>query len=310
MLVTKSARRAWEALANARHQAVVRHGDSMDLVRAIPDGAVSLTVTSPPYCMGREYEGSDEVESFLEAHAVILPEVVRATAEGGSICWQVGNYVRKNEVLPLDYLVFDLMRRFPEMKLRNRIVWTFGHGLHCQTRFSGRHEVVLWFTKGNDYEFDLDAVRVQQKYPGKRSSKGPRKGELSGNPLGKNPTDVWDIPNVKANHIEKTEHPCQFPVALVQRLVRALCPENGVLLDPYCGAGSSGVAAVLEGRRFIGGELSERYVEIARGRIEAAINGDARVRPIDRPVYVPSPTEKVAQRPAHFWQQTLESAPV
>lgn len=304
MLVTKNARRAWESLQDGRHEAAIRVGDSMSLLRAIPDGSIHLTVTSPPYCMGKAYEGNNEVESFIEAHLAMLPEIVRVTADGGSICWQVGSYVRKNEVLPLDYLVYDIMRGIPGVKLRNRIVWTFGHGLHCQNRFSGRHETVLWFTKGDDYQFDLDAVRVRQKYPGKRAAKGPNKGEFSGNPRGKNPSDVWDIPNVKANHIEKTEHPCQFPVALVQRLVKALCPADGILLDPYCGVGSAGVAATMEGRRFIGGELSEEYAETAEQRIIESINGLARVRPLDMPVYEPRPTEAVAQRPDHFWQNT------
>ncbi|WP_186272015.1 DNA-methyltransferase [Burkholderia gladioli] len=302
MLLTKNLRRAWESVSEGRHEAAVRLGDSMELARAIPDGVINLTVTSPPYCMGKEYEGNNEVESFVEAHLAMLPEIVRATADGGSICWQVGNYVRKNEVLPLDYLVYDIMRQIPGVKLRNRIVWTFGHGLHCQSRFSGRHETILWFTKGDDYEFDLDSVRIPQRYPGKRSAKGPNKGEYSGNPRGKNPSDVWDIPNVKANHIEKTEHPCQYPVALVQRLVKALCPVNGILFDPYCGVGSAGVAAVLEGRRFIGGEIWERYATIAEQRINEAVAGIARVRPLDLPVYEPRPTERVAQRPDHFWQ--------
>jgi adenine-specific DNA-methyltransferase len=88
------------------------------------------------------------------------------------------------------------------LKLRNRIVWTFGHGLHCQKRFSGRHETILWFTKSDDYKFKLDPVRVPSKYPFKKYFKGPNKGRISSNPLGKNPADVWDIPNVKANRAE------------------------------------------------------------------------------------------------------------
>ena len=80
------------------------------------------------------------------------------------------------------------------MSMRNRIVWHFGHGLHASRRFSGRYEVIMWFTKSDDYTFNLDAVRVPQKYPQKKHFKGPRRGELSGNPLGKNPGDVWEIP--------------------------------------------------------------------------------------------------------------------
>ena len=123
--------------------------------------------------------------------------------------------------------------------MRNRIIWTFGHGLNSVRRFSGRHETILWSTKGDSLEFNLDEVRVPQKYAGKRAYKGPHKGELSGNPLGKNPSDVWEIPNVKAKHIEKTEHPCQFPVAIPQRLIKALTHENALILDPFMGSGTT-----------------------------------------------------------------------
>lgn len=134
----------------------------------------------------------------------------------------------------------------------------------------------------------------------KRHYKGPTKGEFSGNPLGKNPGDVWDIPNVKGNHIEKVAHPCQFPVALVQRLVRALCPENGTVFDPYMGAGSSGVATMTEGRRFIGAELNKKYFGLASDRIKAAAKGKATFRPIERPIYQPDPRSELATMPAHF----------
>lgn len=203
-------------------------------------------------------------------------------------------------VTPLDFLVFNALTKHPEMKLRNRIIWTFGHGLHCNNRFSGRHETVLWFTKGDGYTFDLDAVRVAQKYPGKRHSRGPRRGELSGNPDGKNPSDVWDIPNVKSNHLEKTAHPCQFPIGLAERLVRALSKPGDLVLDPFCGVASSGVAALLTDRRFLGGEIDDTYVDIAKERLESAANKTIRYRPADRAIHVPSPNSAVATRPTEF----------
>ena len=146
--------------------------------------------------------------------------MVRVLAPGGSLCWQVGNYVEKGEVFPLDILSYPLFKS-RGLKLRNRVIWRFGHGLHAQRRFSGRYEVLLWFTNGDGYTFNLDRVRVPSKYPGKTHFKGEKRGQPSGNPLGKNPSDywivkqdwereVWDIPNVKANHTEKTIHPCQF----------------------------------------------------------------------------------------------------
>lgn len=277
----------------------------MELISSIPDDSIELTVTSPPYCMGKEYETSYSVDDFIAAHTRILPEIVRVTRPGGSICWQVGYHVENQQCFPLDYFVFDIMRNHPEIKLRNRIVWTYGHGLHHTRRFSGRHETVLWLTKGSGYYFDLDAVRVPQKYPGKRHYKGDRKGEFSGNPKGKNPTDVWEIPNVKANHVEKVGHPCQFPVGLAERLVRALCPKGGVVFDPYMGSSSTGVAAIVNGRRFFGAETKKEYTALACERMSMAYAGTVAIRPVNQPIYVPSENEAVARRPEHF----LEASP-
>jgi len=185
------------------------------------------------------------------------------------------------------------------LELRNRIIWTFGHGLNSKRRFSGRHETILWFSKGSNYKFNLDNIRVPQKYPGKKSYKGPNKGNLSGNILGKNPSDVWEIPNVKAQHIEKTCHPCQFPVAIPRRLIKALVPVNGLVFDPFAGAGTSGVAAVLENCRFIGAEIVPEYYEISHRRIVETLNGVVNYRE-DVPVAEPDLKSSVAKLPEEF----------
>jgi adenine-specific DNA-methyltransferase len=251
--------------------------------------------------MGKEYDKSTKIEDFVEAHRLILPELLRVTKPGGSICWQVGYHVSRASVLtPLDYLVYEIFNSSPELFLQNRIIWTFGHGLHSKKKFSGRHEVILWFSKGKDYYFNLDGVRVPQKYPGKTYSKGEKKGQPSGNPLGKNPGDVWEIPNVKAKHVEKTDHPCQFPVALAQRVVRALTPANGRVLDTYMGSGTTGVAALLEGRKFVGAEIDEEYYAIARTRCEQVFTNEIKYRPLDKPVQVPNPNSSVARKPENF----------
>jgi adenine-specific DNA-methyltransferase len=250
--------------------------------------------------MGKEYEESKSVDDFIAAHKIILPEIVRITRDGGSICWQVGYHVSKQSAYPLDYPVFSILSSIQDVRLRNRVIWTFGFGMHQTSRFSGRHETVLWFTKGRDYFFDLDAVRTPQKYPGKRRYKGPKKGEFSCNPKGKNPGDVWDLPNVKAAHVEKLEHPCQFPTGLADRFVRALCPKDGIVFDPYSGTASTGVAAIVNGRRFLGAEINEKYEQVAYPRLVSAYQGTARVRSIERPVYVAGPKDAVAKRPAHF----------
>ncbi len=281
------------------------NGDCADKLKSMPDESVDLVVTSPPYCMKKAYEDSkDDIKAFKMHHEEILSDIYRVLKVGGSICWQTGYHVTKDQIIPLDYIVYELFNSLSNnneapLILRNRIIWTFGHGLNSTKRFSGRHETILWFTKGKDYEFNLDDVRIPQKYPGKRYYKGKNKGKLSGNPLGKNPSDVWEIPNVKANHIEKTVHPCQFPVSIPQRLIKALTPEGGVVLDPYMGVGTTGVAAILEKRHFIGCEIKEEYFSIAEKRLIDTENGVVKYRK-DEPVMKPDKKMAVAKLPKEF----------
>jgi adenine-specific DNA-methyltransferase len=277
----------------------VFHGDCRTLLERMPDSSVQLVVTSPPYNLGKKYERRIDLADYLRREEQVINLSIDKLKPGGSICWQVGNHVDDGEVVPLDIPLYELFKR-RALRLRNRIVWHFEHGLHCSQRFSGRYETILWFSKANSsgkYVFNLDPVRVPQKYPGKRYFKGPKKGLPSANPLGKNPGDVWLIPNVKHNHPEKTKHPCQFPVELVERLVLSLSNPRDIVLDPYMGVGSTLVAAVMNRRRAVGSEMISEYVDIAWERVAAAINGTIRVRPRTRPVYEPSPTSKVAQRP-------------
>jgi adenine-specific DNA-methyltransferase len=274
--------------------------DAISFLAALQSGSVDLIISSPPYFMRKEYDTSCSIDEFKAAHEILLEHLVRIVTPGGSICWQVGQHVSTNVEIPLDAIVYAVFSKSEMLKLRNRIIWTFGHGEHCKRRFSGRHETVLWFTKGEPYHFDLDAVRVPQKYPGKTHYRGPRHGRPSGHPLGKNPGDVWDIPNVKAAHVEKTGHPCQYPVALAQRLVRALSPVGGLVVDPYVGSGTTAVAALMEGRRFRGCDHNANYVTIARKRLTQLRSGTLRTRPLDLPVQRPSPNQAVSKMPREW----------
>ncbi|MCS7283294.1 MAG: site-specific DNA-methyltransferase [Anaerolineae bacterium] len=265
---------------------VLFEGDCRDMLRTLPDGFVKLVVTSPPYNLGKPYETRLELEEYLAQQREVIGECVRVLDPRGSICWEVGNYVENGAIIPLDVLLYPVFASFG-LRLRNRIVWHYGHGLHATRRFSGRYEVILWFTKSDEYTFNLDAVRVPQKYPQKRYFKGPKKGQLSGHPLGKNPGDVWEIPNVKANHVEKTIHPCQFPVELVERLVLALTDEGDWVLDPFIGVGTTAIAALMHRRKAIGAEIVPEYVAVARERIALAEKGQLRIRPMYRPIYDP-----------------------
>lgn len=267
-------------------RAVVYSGDCLDLLATVPSGSIAMVVTSPPYNIGKSYEKKRSLRQYVDFQRLVIQECFRALKPGGSICWQVGNYVDGGEIIPLDYLLFPVFHELG-LKMRNRIVWHFEHGLHCSRRLSGRYEVILWLTKGDDHHFDADPIRVPQKYPGKKYFKGPRAGEYSCNPRGKNPGDVWVIPNVKSNHVEKTAHPCQFPVELIERLILALTPADSWILDPFLGAGTTVVAALRHGRRGAGAEIVPEYVELARRRIAQAIDGVLPVRPMHKPVFDP-----------------------
>jgi adenine-specific DNA-methyltransferase len=286
-------------------QAHLYQGRARNFLEQLLPESVDLIVTSPPYFMGKEYDASQCVVDFLTELRQVLPGITRCLKPGGSLCLQVGNHVQNGRLTPLDAIIVGQLQIDDVFVLRNRIIWTFGHGAHSSNRFSGRHETILWYTKGNNHYFDLDASRVPQRYPGKRHYKGPKKGEWSGNPLGKNPGDIWDIgdiwgiPNVKAKHIEKTEHPCQFPTALVRRLIVAFSPKAGLIVDPYIGSGTSAIGALLEGRNITGCDLERKYLQIAKKRIQSLIQGDLQVRE-DTPVRVPILTESVAIRPPHF----------
>ena len=265
---------------------VLYAGDCLELLRQIPDGFVRLVVTSPPYNLGKSYERRLNLDDYLAQQRKVIEQCVRVLHTRGSLCWQVGNYVQNSTIIPLDIPLYPIFSSLG-LHLRNRIVWRFAHGLHASKRFSGRYEVILWFTKGDKYTFNLDAVRVPQKYPGKKYFKGPKRGQLSGNPLGKNPTDVWEIPNVKANHVEKTVHPCQFPVEMVERLVLSMTEERDWVLDPFIGVGTTAIGALMHKRKVIGAEVIAEYVRIARERIRQAEKGTLRVRPMERYVYDP-----------------------
>ncbi|MCZ0944618.1 MAG: site-specific DNA-methyltransferase [Gammaproteobacteria bacterium] len=256
-------------------------------MESLSDGQFKLIVTSPPYNIGKDYESKTSLKAWLEGQKQVIAECVRLLHPRGSICWQVGNYVRKGEIIPLDVVLYPVFAELG-LKLRNRIVWHFGHGLHCAKRLSGRYETVNWWTPSDDYTWNLDAIRVPAKYPGKRHFKGPNIGKLSGNPKGKNPSDVWTFPNVKNNHPEKTDHPCQFPVELVERLVLAMTEEGDAVFDPYMGVGSSIIAALKHDRAAWGCDLIPEYVETARDRVRQLRAGTLRTRPMNKPVYDPS----------------------
>ncbi len=290
---------------------IVKNGDCYNVLKNTEKGKFDLILTSPPYNIGKSYETKTSIVEYLGTQKEIITELIRTLSDKGNLCWQVGNYVNKGEVFPLDIYYYQIFKE-AGLKLRNRIIWHFGHGLHAKNRFSGRYETILWFSKTDDYIFNLDSVRVPSKYPGKRHFKGPKKGQLSGNPLGKNPGDIWeiieqdwdreiwDIPNVKSNHPEKTEHPCQFPIELVERCVLALSDEGSWVLDPFAGVGSTVIGSIKNNRNVMGIEKESEYCKITIDRLEKLKAGRLKIRPINKPIHTPKKNDKIAQTPKEW----------
>lgn len=267
--------------------AVMACQDNLNFMRSLKSESMKLIVTSPPYNIGKSYEKKSSLKNYICGQAKVISECMRLLEPSGSVCWQVGNYVHDGEVFPLDIVLYNLFKEHG-LKLRNRIIWHFEHGLHCSNRLSGRYETIMWFTKGDDYTFNLDPIRVPSKYPNKKHYKGPKAGQLSSNPKGKNPGDIWIFPNVKNNHAEKTIHPCQFPVELVERLVLSLTDKGDAVFDPYMGVGSTIVGAAKHGRVGYGCDVVPEYVAIAWQRIYDLRSGVLKTREMNKPVYDPA----------------------
>jgi adenine-specific DNA-methyltransferase len=241
-------------------------GSCLDQLASIETGSVDLIVSSPPYNLGKEYESRRALAVYLEEQARVLAECARIMSPKGSIFWQVGAYSETGMLIPLDIRFFPILEDLGLVP-RNRIMWVRQHGLHGRRKFSARHETILWFTKTDDYAFDLDAIRVPQKYQNKKAWTGSNKGELTCNPDGKNPGDIWIFRNVKHNHEEQTIHPCQFPEDMIARIVLACSEKGDTVYDPYMGTGTVAVVARDHGRHYLGAEIDPVYHAVAMQRL-------------------------------------------
>jgi adenine-specific DNA-methyltransferase len=249
--------------------------DCIKLLAKMPDSSVDLIVSSPPYNVGQEYESKQTLAAYIDEQTAVLRECARVLKSTGSIFWQVGAFSEDGMLIPLDIRFFPILEGL-QLIPRNRIMWVRQHGLHARRKFSCRHETILWFTKSSSYTFNLDAIRVPQKYQNKKHFRGDRKGEFSCNPDGKNPGDIWIFRNVKHNHEEQTIHPCQFPEDLIARIVLSATNTGDVVFDPYMGTGTVAVVARDHGRHFLGAELDPTYHATALRRL--AGKPDARGR--------------------------------
>ncbi len=246
---------------------LIYNGDSLKLMSELKKEVFDLTVTSPPYNIGKEYEDVLPLNEYLKWCEKWINEVHQLTSPDGSFWLNLGylSIDSRAKAIPIAYLLWEHIPFF----LIQEIVWHYTAGVAGRKFYSPRNEKFLWYVKDYDaYTFNLDAVRDPNvKYPNQRKN-----GKLKVNPLGKNPGDVWKFPKVTSGRnrssTERTSHPAQFPEAVIKRIIKASSDPGDLIFDPFLGSGTTASVALSLGRKVIGFEILSDYCDIAAERIE------------------------------------------
>jgi len=246
---------------------VIYHGDCLEMMRHLPQESAALTVTSPPYNIGKVYETAQPLADYLDWCADWIHEVYRITQSTGALWLNLGylSIPERAKAIPIPYLLWDRVPFF----LIQEIVWNYSAGVAGRKFFSPRNEKFLWYVKDEDnYTFNLDDVRDPNvKYPNQKKN-----GKIKVNPIGKNPGDVWQFKKVTSGQNrsakERTEHPAQFPEEVIQRIIKAASHPNELVLDPFIGSGTTAVVGLRLQRFVLGFEIQSNYCDIAATRIE------------------------------------------
>jgi adenine-specific DNA-methyltransferase len=228
---------------------------------------VELTLTSPPYNIGKVYEQPMTIDEYIQWCSRWMCQIHNITQTNGAFWLNVGylEVPEKGLCVPIPYLLWNKSPFY----LLQEIVWNYGAGISTKTRLSSRNEKWLFYVKNpGEYTFNLDDIRDPNvKYPNQK-----KQGKYRCNPLGKNPSDVWEFPKVTTGKNrcsrERTRHPAQFPLGIVERVIRVSSHPTDLVLDPFAGSGSTGIAAFGLGRLFLGFEIKSDYCEMAIERFE------------------------------------------
>jgi len=249
---------------------IIYRGDTIELLEKLSkyELQIDLFLTSPPYNIGKEYEKPISVDDYIKWCNKWMSYIYKLTHDNGAFWLNVGYFEvpEKGLCVPIPYLLWDKSEFF----LLQEIIWKYGAGVSTKLRLSPRNEKWLFYVKNQKkYTFNLDEIRDPNvKYPNQKKN-----GKFRCNPLGKNPSDVWEFPKVttgsKRSSKERTGHPAQFPLGVVERIVKASSNHAEIVFDPFAGSASAGIAAYGLGRLFIGFEIREDYCQMAVDRFEA-----------------------------------------
>ena len=239
------------------------HQDYFDGISRVADASVDLAIVDPPYGLGKDYGNDSDLIAageYLGFSRRWIDALLPKLAADGSLyvflSWQhspeVFSYL-KTRLLMLNEIIWD--RRVPSM----------GGGTR---RYSSVHDNIGFFARSKRYHFDLDSVRLAYDPETKKARSRSIFVGKKWLEMGCNPKDVWSVSRLHRQDAERVDHPTQKPIALIERMVRASCPTDGLVLDPFMGSGTTALAAARQQRRFAGFEINPEYMAIARKRVD------------------------------------------
>ena len=245
--------------------------DCVEFMNKLDLCIVDLTITSPPYNIGKEYEKIQKQKDYLQWCEKWMNQIFDITEQNGAFWLNLGYFEVSNvgKAVPIPYLLWNKTNFY----FMQEIVWYYKAGISAKKYFSPRNEKYLWYVKNpSDYAFNLDSVRdTNVKYPNQKKN-----GKLKCNTKGKNPTNVWDIPKVTSgknrSSKERINHPAQFPLSVLDRIVRSCSNPNNLIFDPFIGSGSVAIAGLMNNRQVVGCDVNTDYLNIAIDRIKAVSN--------------------------------------
>ena len=232
-------------------------GDSLEKLKEVETESVDLIVSDPPYNLGKDYGNNHDIkgfEDYLDFSKEWLGEAKRVLKPNGTIYTFMGFRFKS-------YL-YDILDRELGMFFNSWVVWHYTQGIGKKKGFSPRHDDILVFTKSKDFIFNLDDIRVPQKYYRERN-----------NMRGANPGDVWEFSHVHYCNENREKHPTQKPEGLIERMVLASSNEGGIVLDPFLGSGTTLRVCQQLRRKGIGIELNPDYAEMCQNRLAKEFTG-------------------------------------
>ncbi|RLI74016.1 site-specific DNA-methyltransferase [Archaeoglobales archaeon] len=232
-------------------------GDAKEVLEKLPDNCIHLMVTSPPYNVGKEYDEDLTLGEYLDFLGDILKELYRTLVWGGRVCFNVANLGRK-PYIPLHAYLIQVFERIGYL-MRGEIIWHKGNSVAGSSTAWGS-----WQSAANPVLRDVhEYILVFSKGSFKREKKG-KKDTISKEEFIEFTRSVWNFPPASAKDVG---HPAPFPVELPYRCIQLYTFEGDVVLDPFVGSGTTCIAAIMSKRHFIGIDINEEYVRLAKERI-------------------------------------------